>query len=219
MLTFADRVKETTAKTGTGSSIALSGAIPGYRTFSSGIGVGNECLFVITDGIGWEIGYGTLASSGILTRLTVESSSNADAAVDWSAGTKVVSLCMPAGSILIGGVDLMRVPRAGEIGSAAFCGSDQIPVNLYTKHVNSAYVLRPNDHGVALFVAGSTTITLPKALDVRPGWAVPVRNYGAGDVTLTAASGETVDDAGAVTFGPGLTLWVARHGDTAFRTF
>jgi hypothetical protein len=91
MAELADRVYETTTSTGTGS-ISLGGAVTGYQTFVSGIGDGNSCAYVISDGTSWEVGVGTVTagSPDTLSRDTVKASSNGGAAVDWGAGEKDV---------------------------------------------------------------------------------------------------------------------------------
>lgn len=97
-LVLKDRVKETTATTGTGS-VTLSGAATGFQTFNSAIGVGNTTYYCIA-GQGtseWEVGVGTLSASTTLARTTVLASSNGGTAVTFSAGTKDVFVTYPAG--------------------------------------------------------------------------------------------------------------------------
>jgi hypothetical protein len=96
-LVLADRVKETTTTTGTGT-VTLLGASTGYQSFSV-IGNGNTTYYTIAGQTGseWEVGIGTYTSSGTtLARNTVLSSSNANALVNFSAGTKDVFVTMPA---------------------------------------------------------------------------------------------------------------------------
>ena len=94
---LADRVKETTTTTGTGT-VTLLGASTGYQSFSA-IGNGNNTYYTIAGQTGseWEVGIGTYTSSGTtLSRDTVIASSNAGAKVVFSAGTKDVFVTYPA---------------------------------------------------------------------------------------------------------------------------
>jgi hypothetical protein len=95
---FADRVKESTTTTGTGT-VTLAGAASGYQSFAA-IGNGNSCYYCIADqsGTDWEVGLGTYTSSGTtLSRTTVLASSNSGALVSFPAGTKDVFCVVPAG--------------------------------------------------------------------------------------------------------------------------
>ena len=96
-LVLADRVKETTTTTGTGT-VTLAGAVTGYQSFTA-VGNGNTTYYVIA-GQGtseWEVGIGTYTSSGTtLSRTTILASSNAGSAVSFSAGTKDVFVTYPA---------------------------------------------------------------------------------------------------------------------------
>ena len=95
----ADRVRETTTTTGTGT-LNLGGAVSGFRTFVSGIGDGNVTYYAIVHRTSaeFEIGIGTVtdASTDTLSRTTVLSSSNSNSAVTFSAGTKDVFCTQPA---------------------------------------------------------------------------------------------------------------------------
>jgi hypothetical protein len=48
MFKVADRVKETTTSTGTGT-INLAGAATNFQSFVAGIGDGNRCYYAIVD--------------------------------------------------------------------------------------------------------------------------------------------------------------------------
>jgi hypothetical protein len=90
-----DRVKETTTTTGTGT-ITLAGAVTGFQAFSV-IGDGNTTFYTIAGGAEFEVGIGTYTlSSTTLSRDTILESSNAGAAVNFSAGTKDVFVTYPA---------------------------------------------------------------------------------------------------------------------------
>ena len=98
-LVINDRVKETSTTTGTGT-LSLAGAETGYEGFVAGIGTGNTTYYAIElNSAGeWEVGIGTVtdATPDTLSRDTVISSSNGDALVNFSAGTKNVFCTLPA---------------------------------------------------------------------------------------------------------------------------
>lgn len=99
---LADRVRETTTTTGTGS-VTLLGAVSGYQSFSA-IGNANTTYYVIAGQTTseWEVGVGTYTSSGTtLARTTVLASSNSGSLVNFSAGTKDVWVDYPAGKAVI----------------------------------------------------------------------------------------------------------------------
>ena len=94
---LADRVKETTTTTGTGT-VTLLGASAGYQSFAA-IGDANTTYYTIAGQTGseWEVGIGTYTSSGTtLARTAVISSSNSGSLVNFSAGTKDVFVTYPA---------------------------------------------------------------------------------------------------------------------------
>ena len=90
-----DRVKETTATTGTGT-VTLSGAQTGFQSFSSGIGSGNSCYYTIALGTQWEVGIGSLTNATTFTRDSVISSSNSSSLVSFSTGSKDIFCSLPA---------------------------------------------------------------------------------------------------------------------------
>jgi hypothetical protein len=94
-LLIKDRVKETTATTGTGT-YTLAGAEDGFESFAE-IGDGNTTYYACTDGTDFEIGIGTYTASGTtLARTTILQSTNSDAAVNWTAGDKTIFCTVPA---------------------------------------------------------------------------------------------------------------------------
>lgn len=98
---MADRVKETSTTTGTGT-YSLAGTSTGFRTFVAGIGNGNQCYYCAEDGTNWEVGVGTITSGtpATLARTTVMASSNGGAAVNWGAGTRNIFCTFPATGIM-----------------------------------------------------------------------------------------------------------------------
>lgn len=101
---WADRVKETSTTTGTGS-LTLAGAVVGYRAFSAVCANGDTVCYAIAGRAvpaEWEVGLGTWSTGGLLARTTVYASSNAGAAVNLSAGNKEVYLAYPAKAVVAG---------------------------------------------------------------------------------------------------------------------
>jgi hypothetical protein len=97
-LVLADRVRETTTTTGTGS-VTLAGAYTGFQTFSAAVGNTNSTYYTIANvGSGeWEVGIGTYSSGGnLLSRTTVLASSNGGSLVNFGAGAKDVFVTQPA---------------------------------------------------------------------------------------------------------------------------
>ena len=93
-LVFKDRVKETTATTGTGT-VTLAGASAGFQSFSV-IGDANTTYYTLVSGTDWEVGIGTYTASGTtLSRDTVLESSNAGSKITL-AGTSDVFCTYPA---------------------------------------------------------------------------------------------------------------------------
>lgn len=103
-MVYLDRVKESSTTTGTGN-ITLAGTEVGFRTFASATGVGSVVTYCMTGGSEWEVGIGTLTSGTTLTRTTVTASSNGNALVNFSAGTKSVFCTVSASNVQYGLTD------------------------------------------------------------------------------------------------------------------
>lgn len=92
---FADRVKERSTTTGTGD-LTLTGAVTNFRSFSSQFDLNSPFAYSIDNGTEWESGEGYLSGSSTLVRAKVTSSSNSNALVNLSAGTKDVYVDLTA---------------------------------------------------------------------------------------------------------------------------
>lgn len=104
MTITADRVHETTTTTGTGS-ITLAGAVSQFETFQANFSVGqSNIMYCIVNQSAneYEVGLGTLTASTTLSRDVVETSSNSNALVNFSAGTKDVWANISAADMLRG---------------------------------------------------------------------------------------------------------------------
>ena len=103
-LVINDRVKETSTTTGTGT-LDLAGAVQDFEGFVAGIGTGNTTYYsIVNAGTGeFEVGIGTVtdAATDTLSRDTILSSSNGDAAVNFTAGTKDVFCTLPASKSVV----------------------------------------------------------------------------------------------------------------------
>ena len=158
-LVIADRVRETSTTTGTGT-LTLDGAVTGYRTFSSGIGNSNTCYYAITLGSAWEVGIGTV-SAGQLARTTVLKSSNADSAVSFAAGTKDV-FATYAGDKAVD-TDVIQTLSNKTLVNPAVVGASSTVGGKVTLKEGSANGSNYVELKAADSLAGNVTYTLPTA--------------------------------------------------------
>jgi hypothetical protein len=95
---LADFVKESSTTTGTGT-YSLAGAVAGHQGFVGAGCAGAQVPYVVTNGTDYEIGLGTVTddTTDTLSRDAIYASSNAGAAVSWSAGTRDVYLAQISG--------------------------------------------------------------------------------------------------------------------------
>jgi hypothetical protein len=101
-----DRVLETSTTTGTGT-YTLLGAMTGFRAASAVCANGDTAYYYVedvdVDGFptgAWETGIGTWSTGNTFARTTIQTSSNANAAVSWAAGTRRISLSVTAAALL-----------------------------------------------------------------------------------------------------------------------
>lgn len=140
MSSIFDRVMEAATTTGTGD-FTLAGAYTGYRAFSAVCTVGMTIPYVIVrlDVNGnetgeWEVGTGIYSASNTLTRTSVEASSNAGAAVNFSAGNKRV--------MLDASTKFLTAPQIQSVASAATVtptfNDDQVNITAQAAALNLA---------------------------------------------------------------------------------
>jgi hypothetical protein len=168
---FADRVKDSTTTTGTGN-VTLSGTAPtGFQSFNTAFGVGPIFNYVIVGSSGeWEVGIGSLSGATTLVRSTVLASSNSNALVSFSAGTKEVFCTIPA--------DFIEQLQA-------------ITVNTQT---GTTYSLVASDSGkdVRTTNAAAKTVTIDPTSTLGTDFICSVINLGAGALTFAPGSGVTL---------------------------
>ena len=151
-----DRVKESSATTGTGT-ITLGGAVSGFESFSAGIGGDNTTYYCIfeTGTNNFEVGFGTLNSgASTLARTYVISSSNSDAKVNFAGATEV--FCTVPGSKI-------GLPTPEEFGSSS--APKVITVKVADKSGNHPYQSAGGASTLAYYFDGleSPAITLSGA--------------------------------------------------------
>ena len=99
MILTADRCKETSTTTGT-NDFTLAGAVAQFQSFYPVFPLNTVFMYAIVaqSGTEWEVGYGSLISSTVMSR-DVKSSSNSNNLVNFSVGTKDVFATVTASRI------------------------------------------------------------------------------------------------------------------------
>ena len=180
-LKIADRVRETTTTTGTGT-INLGGAVTNFETFADNLSNSDTTYYAIVDNTNgdFEVGLGTFStgSPNTLARTTPISSSNSNSAVNFGAGTKDVFITTPASKmafldasgnlISTGGTSLMEVANDT---SPQLGGDLDVNGNELVSTSNGNIALTPNGTGVVR-IDGSNGI------DMQSG-AISIKNSGA----------------------------------------
>jgi hypothetical protein len=157
----ADRVQETSTTTGTGS-FTLDGAATGFRTFASVLSSADTTYYTIAEqgGTNWEVGLGTFTSPSTLARTTILSSTNANSAVNFAAGTKNVFITYPAGRSVIKDASSVIVSPT----VSAVTVNDGYTEETTTANTTTAYtVLLSGGTFQILTLTGNCTFTFPTA--------------------------------------------------------
>lgn len=178
-----DRVADTSTTTGTSDFTVSGTAQTGYETLNDVLSAADTFDYLIShQTLGeWEQGIGTYSGSHVFVRTTVKQSSNSDAAVNFSAGTKDV--------VIVHSADRIRNPRlaSGE-GIYDDAGNEQLLFNKTASAVNQFEITN---------AATGNPVTLEaKGGDTDIGALIKVK--GAGLAKLGGTSGLASDSAGAV---------------------
>jgi len=163
-LVVKDRVRVTTASTGTGT-ITLGSAVNAFQDFSV-IGDGNTTYYTIVDSTAgsWEVGIGTYTASGTtLSRDTILESSGGGTAVNFGAGIKDVFVTYPAEKAVY-----FDASDAVNIDNLKFDAN-----TISTTNANGNLTFTPNGTGYGVF-SGTQAVLLPKGNNTteRPGTPV-----------------------------------------------
>ena len=203
----ADRVRETTTTSGTGT-VTLAGAVLGFRTFASVLATSDTCYYAIVDNTtgDWETGLGTLASSTTLSRTTILASSNSGSAVSFAGNAKDVFLTAPAN-----GIDVPKVKRLSSAGSltngtgvqSIFAQSLTVPAGTYLVELMIFLATGTTSHTVAVGLGGTATWTAgnvswySKFLNIAMG-GTPTAATMKANTTLTNGTTQVISPASTI---------------------
>jgi hypothetical protein len=205
----ADRVRETTATTGTGS-LTLAGAVTGFRAFSD-VCANNDTVWYcaeIQGGSEWEVGLGTWATGGILARTSVLASSNGGAAVNFSGGTKQVFLTEPA-SVLDTMLrsDTSKNLTKGFTGSSyAINGGSAVTTGTTTPDPANGNLQHMTNGGASTFAAPTASNEYTMVVEVT-------NNGSAGTLTISGFDKQSGDSL-TTTSGHVFLLYIVKHKNT-----
>lgn len=190
------RVGESTTTTGTGA-LALDAALTAHQRFSAVCSVSDTVWYDIcavdADGAetgDWEEGLGTYSASNELTRTTVVASTNANAAVNFGAGTKYVRLVAEPRQIA-------AVPRGGSSGQVLKKSSatdyDEAWATLTSSDVSLGNVT--NNAQTQAAIVPNTVPSAGQLLVGNAGGTAYAPVSSSGDVTIASTGAMTIGAA------------------------
>ena len=199
-LVVNDRVKETSTTTGTGT-FDLAGAATGFQTFVAGVGDTNTTYYTIFNQgtTQWEVGLGTVtdAATDTLARTTVLQSSNSDAAVNFTSGTKDVFCTLPASKAIY--LDA----SGAAVGAISNVVEDTTPQLGGDLDVNGNAIVSASDGDIAINANGTGTVTMTSNSvqgDVIPGIMPGSKaNFGSNSLFVGTVATGTLSSADANT--------------------
>ena len=224
-LVVKDRVKETTATTGTGT-LTLAGAVTGFQTFTSVLSNSDTTYYAIFESSTgqFEVGLGTFTSSGTtLARTTILESSNSGNAINLTAGAADVFITQPAEKAVyldasghiatadgrnvtnVAASTAATLATARNIGGVSFDGS----ANINLPGVNTSGNQDTSGNAATATTAGTvTTAAQPNITSLGTLTTLTVD-----DITI---NGSTISDGGDLTFDVGGDLNIDVDGGDVF---
>lgn len=161
-------VLQETTITGTGNLTITT--VTGYRSFSDAAGTGatNKFYYAIRHITAdeWEEGVGYMSDATTLVREVVINSSNSDAAVNFSAGTKEIVCDVNA--------------------------SQQIATTI--NHVETTYTFTHGDNNKRHVFTNASAIAVTVPNDLLVDWNAEAAQGGAGTVTFSPEAGATLNN-------------------------
>jgi len=208
---IADRVRETTLTSGTGT-LTLAGPYSGFQAFSV-IGNGNTTYYAVIDPTtgAWEVGIGTYTSSGnTLSRDTVLSSSNSGGLVSFGSGVKDAICTQPSErNVYVVGSDVVaensaKVPNTLLANSSVTIGSTSVSLGATAATLAGlTSVTAAQFNGSAAGLTGLKTINGNSIIgsgNIQIDGGVVSFNTRTGAVTLTSEDVTTALEDASVTF-------------------
>lgn len=191
----ADRVRDTSTTTSTGS-LTVSGTAPtGYRTFSAVSSTNDTFYYALQHQTAdeWEVGLGTYSGTNTIARTTILASSNAGSAVNLSAGTKDVFITLAAD----------KTVQQDNNGAVSVSGSindnkgdvRDVPQNSQT----AGYTLVGSDNGKHISIT-TGGVTVPSGVFAE-GDTVTIYNNSASSQTITQGASVTMYQVGTANTG------------------
>jgi hypothetical protein len=204
---IADRVRETTVTTGTGT-IDLGGAVTNFETFTANLSNGDTTYYAIVDNTNnaFEVGLGTFAtgSPNTLARTTIIASSNSNSAVTLGSGTKDVFITIPASKLVVEDGS-NNVAIGGTVTATAFSGSGASLTALNVSTDSTPQL------GGDLDVNGNDIVTTSNAdIDLAPN--------GTGKVVVKGNSNQGAIKLNCEANSHGQTIIAAPHSESANNT-
>lgn len=142
-----DRILESSTTTGTGA-LALAGALTGFRAFAAVMTSPSDTCWYLVWGVDansvptgeWEEGLGTYSAANTLTRTTILKSSNSNAVVSLSAGTKYVAIAALSSRVLQLNNELATTLPAVTVAAVSAAATDTL--NLFTRKIAGRMTLK-----------------------------------------------------------------------------
>jgi len=104
------------------------------------------------------------------------------------------ALAVPAYGV---GLDAMKLPRAGDLGNAAF-RDWEAQHGIVTNTQNAAYQITLHDFGkLLLTTSGTNTFTLPLATDLPDAWWCLYHNISGANLTIQRSGTDTINGVAA----------------------
>lgn len=197
MFKLADRVKQTTITSGSGT-LTLQSTFGSFQSFADGIGDGNSTFYTIENNSNFEVGIGTYSSAGnTLSRDTVLRSSNNDNRIDLN-GVSIVFCTYPADRSVFLNDDGYIIGLSTEyIGIKFPDGTFQTTAasaatKTYRTVTSNTVLSRTYNITIADCSSGPINLTLPSATG-NGGVELIIKKIGANLLTILPAGSDTVD--------------------------